>query len=79
MNQNFSDRPINPFEAEDDDDKAFELMDVLDRLNVCIERLEDKIKDMNDYIEEANEDLVELESVKTDALIALSQYGYSYD
>lgn len=73
-----AERPINPPEASEDDKKAFELMDLLDKLNGGIKRTEDKIKDMSDYIDEAREDLVELESIKTDALIALSELGYSH-
>jgi archaellum component FlaC len=71
-------KDINNLETEGDDKKAFELMDLLDKLNDGIKKTEDKIKDMSDYIDEAKEDLVELESIKTDALIALSDLGYSH-
>jgi archaellum component FlaC len=80
MYPDLPERPVNPPEVDENDidNKAFELMDALDRLNSCIDRLKDNIKDMRDYIEEAKEDLTELEGVKTDALIALSQCGYSH-
>ncbi|MDF2685229.1 MAG: hypothetical protein K0S55_410 [Clostridia bacterium] len=78
MYQNILDRPINPPETPGEDQNAFDLIDTIDKLNNCIKKLKCNINDMSNYIEEAKEDLVELESAKTDALITLSQYGYSY-
>jgi predicted nucleic acid-binding Zn-ribbon protein len=72
------DRPVNPPEVRGDDREAFDLMDKIQIFNDLINKLKDNIKDMREYIDEAKDDLVELECAKTDALIELSKYGYSY-